>query len=91
MSANQRRTISAADRELLDALDMLTQQIAYRAEVLPEQDAAQVVADGVAELIPQRVRSRAPLGAQILAARFTVMVHDRMARPPAQCARVAAG
>jgi hypothetical protein len=89
--ADQRRMISAADRELLDDLDTLTQQIAYKAEVLPEQAAARVVAEGVAELIPKRVWSRSPLGAQVLAARFTVMVHERMDRPPTQSPRVAAG
>ena len=89
--ADQRRMISTADRELLDDLDMLTQQIAYKAEMLPEQAAGQVVAEGVTELIPKSVWSRAPLGAQVLAARFTVMVHERMVRPPAQNSRVAAG
>ncbi len=89
--ADQRRMISAADRELLDDLDTMTQQIAYKAEVLPEGVAARVVAEGVAELIPKRVWSQAPLGAQVLTARLTIMVHERMDRPPAQGPRVAAG
>lgn len=87
--ADQRRTISVADRELLDSLDLLTRVIAYKAELLPEQAAARVVAEGVAELIPHRVRSRAPLSAQILTARFTVMVHERMDRLPPRLAQVA--